>query len=93
VKARLKHKAARMPTRQGERRLTINLPLGLWQQIEELAEATHLKMATCARMLIVEALATRDLHPKIPPPRAPRPSHAGRRHTKRSTDKSRHSAT
>jgi hypothetical protein len=61
-----------MPTRQGERRLTINLPLGLRQQIEELAEALHLKVGSCARMLIVEALATRELHPKIPPPRPPR---------------------
>lgn len=62
-----------MPTKQGDHRLTINLPVGLWQQIEELAEALHLKIASCARMLIVEALATRDLHPKIPPPRPSRP--------------------
>lgn len=65
-----------MPIRRGDRRLTINLPLGLWQQIEDLATATHLGMATCARLLIVEALATRDLYPKIPPPRPPRPNPA-----------------
>jgi hypothetical protein len=59
-----------MARRRLEHRLTINLPLDLWQKLDDLARATRLNQGACARMLIVEALAVRDLHPKLmPPPR------------------------
>jgi hypothetical protein len=79
-----------MPTKQGDHRLTINLPVGLWQQLEELAEALHLKIGSCARMLLAEALATRDLYPKVPPPRPARrarPSRRTKRHNVTKHDK------
>jgi hypothetical protein len=54
-------------------RLTLNVSPSLYLQLTELASVTHLKVASCARMLIAEALATRELYKKHPLPPGYRP--------------------
>lgn len=56
----------RMATRErNTRRMTINVTPSLFDQIDRLARALHLETGATARMLIVEALARRELYPKV----------------------------
>jgi hypothetical protein len=47
------------------RRLTIIFEPPLYAEIESLAKAIGLQLAPCARMLIIEALATRTAFPPM----------------------------
>jgi hypothetical protein len=70
-----------MPTeRERVMRLTLNLRRDLYDEIAALASENHLNVATCARMLLAEALRVRRFYRvhTLPPP-VPRPPSKPRR--------------
>ena len=65
--------ATRKPRRPRLRRLTIIFEPGVYAELERLAKSLGLQLAPCARMLVIEALATRTTGPPATPtaPRQP----------------------
>jgi hypothetical protein len=49
-----------------DRRLTINFDAAVYAEIKTLAKSIGLGLASCGRMLIIEALATRAASPRHP---------------------------